>query len=396
MRVACLFFPHFAVQVEQRDNRDLRGKPVIIGGFHYEAKAVHDVSEQAAACGVSPGVPLRQAYTLCPHGVYLPFDAENYDKAFADLLGLLAGCSPKIESGAPAYALLDLAYEPDEARFIREIAEHIWKAAHFHMSAGVASSRFAARVASRAAGSSRSLIVPQGEERKFLEGLSVDLLPASPELIGRLELLGIREIGKLMDLPCEAVELQFGLEGRTVWEMANCIDTTALRTWTVPEALEEELRFEPAVDSLALLLAGADKLLDSLSRRLEKRWQYCRRLTVSLRFSNDHIVQRAFYFKEATASSGPMRSRLQHCFEQAGFAAPVSGMRLTLTDFCSEEGKQSSFLAKPSRHRERLLSAIHTLQLKHGRTVLKRAVPRRNARLPEEAFSFALIDPQER
>jgi len=396
MRVACLFFPHFAVQVEERDNRELPGKPVIIGGFHYEAKAVHDVSEEAAACGVSPGVPLRQAYTLCPHGTYIPLDSEKYDTAFTDLLSLLAGYSPKIESGAPVYALVDLAYEPDEAGFIQEIAERIWKAAHFHMSAGVASSRFAARVASQAAGSSRSLIIPQGEERKFLEGLSVDLLPASLELIRRLELLGIYEIGKLMDLPCEAVELQFGAEGRRVWEMANCVDRTELKAWTVPQALEEELRFEPSIDSLDLLLAGADELLDSLSRKLEKRWQYCRRLTVSLRFSNDHIVQRAFYFKEATASSGPMRSRLQHCFEQAGFAAPVSEMRLTLTDFCSEEGKQSSFLAKPSRHKERLLPAIHTLQLKHGRAVLKRAVPRRNARLPEEAFSFALIDPQER
>jgi len=396
MRVACLSFPHFAVQVEERDNRDLPGKPVIIGGFHYEAKAVYDVSEEAAACGVSPGVPLRQAYTLCPHGLYLPFDDEKYDKAFTHLLGLLAGYSPKIESGAPAYALLDLAYEPDEARFIQEIAERIWKAAHFHMSAGVASSRFAARVASQAAGSSRSLIIPQGEERRFLEGLPVDLLPASPELIRRLELLGIREIGKLMDLPCEAVELQFGAEGRRVWEMANCIDSTGLRTWTEPQLLEEELRFEPAVDSLDLLLAGADKLLDRLSRKLEKRWQYCRRLTVSLRFSNDHIVQRAFYFKEATASRVPMLSRLKHCFEQAGFTAPVSEMRLTLTDFCSEEGKQSSFLGKPSKHKERLWSAIHVLQQKHGRTAVKRAVPRRNARLPEEAFSFTLIDPQER
>jgi len=396
MRVACLFFPHFAVQVEERDNRELQGKPVIIGGFHYETKAVHDVSEAAAACGVSPGLPLRQAYTLCPHGAYLPLDGEKYDAAFGEVLGLLAGCSPKVECGAPGYALVDLAYEPDEARFTREIVEHVWTRTHFQMSVGVASSRFAARVASQVAGSRRSLIIPAGEERKFLEAFPVDLLPAPLELIRRLELLGIHEIGELMELPCEAVELQFGVEGRRVWEIANCVDSTGIRTWTEPQALEEELRFEPPVDNLDFLLAGTDELLDRLSCKLKKRWQYCRRLTVSLRFRNDHIVQRAFYFKEATASSGPMRNRLQHCFEQAGFTAPVSEMRLTLTDFCAEEGKQSSFLGKPSKHWERLWSAIHVLQQKHGRSVLKRAVSRRSARLPEEAFSFELIDPQGR
>ncbi len=396
MRVACLFFPHFAVQVEERDNRELRGKPVIIGGFHYETKTVHDISEEAAACGVSPGLPLHQAYALCPHGAYLPLDGEKYYAAFGEVLGLLAGCSPKVESGAPGYALVDLAYEPDEARFTREIVEHVWTRSHFQMSAGVASSRFAARVASQVAGSRRSLIIPAGEERKFLKAFPVDLLPASLELIRRLELLGIHELEGLMDLPCEAVELQFGVEGRKVWEIANCVDSTGLRTWTEPQALEEELRFDPPVDTLDFLLAGTDELLDRLCCKLEKRWQYCRRLTVSLRFRNDHIAQRAFYFKEATASMGPMRNRLQHCFEQAGFTAPVSEMRLTLTDFCSEEGKQSSFLGKPSKHREMLWSAIHVLQQKHGRSVLKRAVPRRSAKLPEEAFSFVLIDPQGR
>jgi len=68
MRIGCIFFPNFAVQVEVRDNNALSGKPIIIGGFPYQLKAVHDASEEAMRQSVKRGVPtlyvLKQYFCL--------------------------------------------------------------------------------------------------------------------------------------------------------------------------------------------------------------------------------------------------------------------------------------------------------------------------------------------
>jgi DNA polymerase-4 len=90
MRIGCIFFPNFAVQVEVKDNDALSGKPIIIGGFPYQLKAVHDASEEAMRQGVKKGMPLRQAHALCPQAIFLPLAEDKYNDAFTHVLNLIA------------------------------------------------------------------------------------------------------------------------------------------------------------------------------------------------------------------------------------------------------------------------------------------------------------------
>ncbi|MCJ7576741.1 MAG: hypothetical protein MUO80_08770, partial [Dehalococcoidia bacterium] len=181
MRIGCIFFPNFAVQVEVRDNNALSGKPIIIGGFPYQLKAVHDASEEAVRQDVKRGMPLRQAYALCPQAIFLPPAEDKYNDAFTNVLHFLAKYTPVVAVGAETCALLDATLERDEFAFIRDIMEIIEEKTGLHTSASIASNTFVARVASQVAKFSECLIVPDGEERRFLQNLPVDLLPASPE-----------------------------------------------------------------------------------------------------------------------------------------------------------------------------------------------------------------------
>jgi len=392
MRIGCLFFPHFAVQVEAKDNTAILGKPIIIGGFAYELKSVYDASEEAIKHGIKRGISLRQAYALCPQGLFLPLAEGKYNDAFARVLSLLADYSPTIEATTIAYAFMDVSYEHDEARFVKKIDETITAKTHFQASLAIASNKFVAQTASQIARPGQPLIILDGREREFLKDLAVDLLPIRLEFLRRLKLLGIYEIGELAKLPCEAVELQFGREGQRLWRLANGIDSSRLVPWSEAEILEEMFYFEPPAENLSFLLAKADELLGRLSCQLKQRWQYCRRLTISLNFTNGHLVQRVFHFKEATASKEAMLRQLTHCLEQARFTATVIEMRLTLTDFCPEEVKQASFLDKPLKGKEKLASAIRRLQQKYGQGVIKRVLAKPNTVLPEDSFSLAQLD----
>jgi DNA polymerase-4 len=392
MRIGCLFFPRFAVQVESGDNKTLSGKPVIIGGFPYESKAVYDASEEAARHGVKQGMPLRQAHILCPRGLFLPLDEHKYSGASTYILNLLVNYSPVVEAGAQNCVFIDATLEQDELSFIRGLVEIIEKESCFYLSIGTASNKFVAWVASQVARPHEPLIIPDGQERKFLQGLPVDLLPASFAVLKKLKLFGIYKMGELAELPCEAANLQFGADGQVLWELANGIDNSRLIHCGVPEIVKGELTFEPPSEKLELILNRADALLDGLSRQLKQRWQCCRQLTIFLSFTNDHVAQRALYFKEATSSKEVMLHQLKYCLEKASFTAPVSEMRLTLTGFCSEDGKQASFLDNPLGLREKLISTINQLQQRYGKQVVKKALPKEHCVLPEDVFYFSEFD----
>lgn len=400
MRVACFFFPHFVVQVEVRDNDSLSGKPIIIGGLPYERKAVYDASKEALACGVRQGTPLREAYALCPQGVFLPLDEGKYVDAFTTVLTMLANYSPVVEAGTAGSAFIDLSYEcPDYGgvlQFVEEVRQIIEKRLQLHPFVSVASNKFVAWAASRVAGSGKVMVITGREGKDFLKDVPVCLLPASSRTLERLELLGIYRIGQLARLSLAAVSLEFGNEGKRLWELSNGIDESRLVPWSQVPMLKEQIYFEPAAETIGQVLASGGELLNRLSQQLKERWQCCLRLTISMHFSNDHIAQRVFHLKEATSSRETMLRHLKQYLESARFTTPVSEMRLTLTDFCPENGRQvpisSGFLDGPLKHRERLASAISWLRQRYGKGVVGRVLAKPNSALPEDSFSFTEFD----
>jgi len=395
MRIGCIFFPNFAVQVEVRDNNALSGKPIIIGGFPYQLKAVHDASQEAMRQDVRRGMSLRQAYALCPQATFLPLTEDRYNDAFAHVLNFLTQYTPVVAVGAETCALLDVTLERGELAFITEIMEIIEEKTDLHTSTGIASNIFVTRVASQVSKPGQCLIVPDGDERIFLQNLPVDLLPASPESLRKLKLFGIYTMEDLAKLPIGAVKLQFGREGQILWELANGIDSSKLMPWKMPEALTGEVLFEPAAEFLTIVLNGACDLLNSLAGQLKQSWQCCRRLTVCLSFSNGDMVKRTLHFKEATCSRGAMLRQLQHYLDRTRFTSLIEKMTLTLTDFCSEEGKQASFLDTQVKHWGKLITAISQLQQRYGKGIVKQVLCKEGRLLPEDSFSFANFDVKE-
>jgi DNA polymerase-4 len=388
MKIGGFFFPHFAVQVETRNDSSIAGKPIIIGGLPYERKFVYDTSQKAREFGIKQGMPLREAYSLCPRGLFLPLDEERYTHAFTAVLTLLADYSPVVEAGTLGSALIDLGYEKDKLKSIRELRQLIETSLHLHSSVSIASNRFVARVASQIARPGEVIIVPDGEEGEFLKDLSVRFLPASAKTLEQLELLGIYWMGQLASLPPEAVSMEFGGDGRWLWELSNGVDGSRLIPWTRAPMLKEQAYFEPAAESINQLLARSDELLGRLSQQLKERWQCCLRLTISLHFTNGHVVQRVIHFKEATSCQETMLHHLKQCLERARFTAPVSEMRLTATDFCPESGKQTLFVDEPLQRRQMLAPAVSWLRRRYGKGIVKKIVTKPDSVLPENSFYF--------
>jgi len=392
MRIACFFLPQFAVQVERQWAPSLQGKPVVIGGYRHETGHVHSVSEEAAAYGVAPDMSLRQAYSLCPSGIFLPYREESCDEGFMRVVTLAANLCPVVEPVPPVHVLLGLRYERDGLRFVRQVLSDVEENTGFRMACGVSPVRFVAMLAAEETSEGDILVVPDGDEQVFLRNLPLERLPVSDNTVRRLHLFGISRIGEILTLPAAAIEAQFGKEGRRLIEFAQGTDDGRLEPWHDDSELSLERYFEVPVEYMEELLQSVEEMVGALCAELQGRWQCCRTATLEVRFEDAATLNRPVRFKQPVSSAPEMNHRIARCIEQCADMAPVENIRLTLTDLCAETGVQTSFLEGPPRAKARFFEAVRTLQGRYGDTVVQKVVTCRNGRLPEERFAFTACD----
>jgi len=394
MRIAAFFLPQLALQAECRANPALRGRPLIVGGYHHEKGRVIEASAEAAMYGVTPGVSLRQAYALCPDGVFLPYREERCAEAFSLVRSCMVRLCPLVEPSPPSHFLLGLRYERDESRFAVEASAVVEGETGFRVSCGIASSRFVACLAAEDAGLSRVLLIHAGAGRDFLRGLPLERLPVSAPVLRRLRLFGIERIGELLLLPAGALEAQFGVEGRRLLELATGAGDGRVEPWRNDAEVVAERSFDIPVEDGGELLEAVGEMLDSVCGNLEARWQVCRRLTLTVRFENGEMLRQELRFKEPTASREVLKRRATACIGRLSGAAPVCLLRLEAADLGAGSGRQASFLDGPRRSTPQLRDAVRALQQRYGKDAVKRVIVRAGGRRPEEAFSFIACDPE--
>src|SRR5207237_5751433 len=157
----------FFASVEQRDDPELRGRPVIVGGG-----VVLAASYEAKAFGVRTAMGGRQARRLCPHAVVVSPRMSAYAEASKALYRVFDDASPLVEGLSIDEAFLDvrgmrrIAGTPVEiaVRLRREVLARVG----LRISVGVARTKFLAKVASGVAKPDGLLVVPPDRELSFL------------------------------------------------------------------------------------------------------------------------------------------------------------------------------------------------------------------------------------
>ncbi len=388
MRIACINFPHFAVQVERVHTPSIGNSPVVIGGYPYEKKRVYEVSEEAMAKSVRIGMPLREAYGLCPKAVFLPIREENYFSQFEAILTILYSFSPVLEWAYLGCAFVGLEPHADEIGLGRKITSLIREKTRFDSSAGFASSKFVAWAACQMIGPGEVVRVPDRQEEKFLKDLPLDLLPVSEETLRRFKLLGLTTLGQVANLPLKKMDREFGHQSKLLWELAKGIDRSRLKRWKPQYFVEGSHFFETLAETSQQMIEEADRLLAGLISKLDKRKQKSGKLIVNLVFADKSIVTKVLPFKDPVFSKEKILERFTHWLEGDKFDGPVVEMKLSLDDLCPREGMQMG-LYREFRVRARLNPALKSLRARFGKNVIKRAVlSESSARLPEESFRF--------
>src|SRR5215472_675396 len=215
----------FYASVEQRDDPQLRGKPVIVA-WRGNRSVVCAASYEARQFGVLSAMPAVRAERLCPNGVFLPPDFTRYRAVSRQVREILLRHTDLIEPLSLDEAYLDVSENKTGLRTATQVArtirEQIRSELHLTASAGVAPNKFLAKIASDWHKPDGLFVIQPNDVEIFLAPLPVGRIPGVGKVTEKhLEQLGIRTIADLRKLEAPVLEANFGRQGLRLYQLAR-------------------------------------------------------------------------------------------------------------------------------------------------------------------------------
>ena len=251
----------FYASVKIRDNPELKGKPVIIGAMPDQRGVVATCSYEAREYGVRSGMNIKEAYRLCPEGVYLEPDFDKYRKVSQQLHGIWDPYATASEPIALDETFLDVtgtAKDFDKAsEMAHEIKRRTLEELGLTCSIGLAYCKAAAKTASEE-------IKPNGyyEIRTKEEFVGLmwnrdvrELFSVGPKTAEKLYDMGIYTVGEMTDRKRD-VESAFGKHGRILVNLAEGVDDREVTPYNPEDAksISREMTFQKDVSDYSLLM----------------------------------------------------------------------------------------------------------------------------------------------
>jgi DNA polymerase IV len=262
----------FYASIEQREQPELRGRPVIVGGAQARG-VVAAASYEARKFGVRSAMPGFEAKRLCPDGVFLSPNMELYASVSADVHRVFEQFTPEIEPIALDEAFLDvtgsLGLFGEAGDLGRELKRRVRAATDLVVSVGIASNKLVAKVACRLGKPDGLHVVPAGGEAEALEPLPIRYLwGIGPVLGDKLLALGIRTIGDLARAAPDLVARGAGERARYFMDLARGIDERPVVAERAPKSIGEESTFERNVTDRETIAQAIVAHSEEVARRL--------------------------------------------------------------------------------------------------------------------------------
>jgi DNA polymerase IV len=312
----------FYASVEQRDDPQLRGKPVIVA-WRGNRSVVCAASYEARRFGVRSAMPSVRAQRMCPSAIFLPPDFPRYRAVSRSVQEILKRHTDRIEPLSLDEAYLDVTENkmglPTATLVARMIRRQIHDELNLTASAGVAPNKFLAKLASDWRKPDGLFVIQPEEIDAFLLPLPVGRLPGVGKVTGeKLAKLGIQAVEDLRSLDLSLLEHEFGHYGLRLHELARGTDDSQVTPNRLTQSISVEGTYEQDV-----LLAETEPMIRRLTEKLwsasRKESRIARTVVLKLKTSEFRILTRSY-----TPASPP-----SSCEEMTDIALWLRG-RLTL------------------------------------------------------------------
>jgi len=286
----------FYASVEQRDDPQLRGEPVVVA-WRGKRSVVCAASYEARSFGVRSAMPAVRAERLCPNATFVAPDFPRYRVVSRNVREIFKRHTDLIEPLSLDEAYLDVSENkmglPTATLVAKTIREQIRQELNLTASAGVAPNKFLAKLASDWRKPDGLFVIRPEEVDEFLLPLPVGRLPGVGKVTEeKLAKLGIETVGNLRGLDFSVLEHEFGRYGVRLHELARGIDDNAVVPDRPTQSISVEDTFEQDV-----LLAETEPMIRNLTEKLwsasRKESRIARTVVLKLKTKDFKILTRS-------------------------------------------------------------------------------------------------------
>lgn len=368
----------FYASIEQRDRKELRGKPVIIGGLSGRG-VVATASYEARRFGVHAAMSMREAHVRCPQGVFLSPRLAYYRRISQEIRTIFYEYSPVVEPLALDEAFLDISgmerQYPQVYTLARSIKERILRQTGLEASAGIGANKFLAKVASDLEKPNGLVVVPEGKEAVFLAPLPIRRLWGVGNVTAQaLARAGFFFIGQVAQASVEDLQQVVGKQAHYLQLLANGKDarpvvaTRAMQSIGQEHTYEEDLATERAIDE------NLRKLAYETAYRLRQQGVEGRTITLKIRFASFRTITRSFtapmqgIYREADVYRISRR-----LYEKTARQEPIRLLGLTVRHL-RRRYDQPSLFEEDTASQEKLAKTIDAVQRRFGKQALMKGL----------------------
>lgn len=339
----------FFAAVEQLDNPELRGRPVLVGGAGGRG-VVAAASYEARAYGCRSAMPSAVARRLCPHAVFVKGRHERYREVSHRVFEILERATPIVEPLSIDEAFLDVAGSArllgDGAAIGAMLRANIRDELRLTASVGVAPNKFLAKLASDLHKPDGLTVINHENMQRVLDPLPVGRMwGVGSAAEARLHRLGVRTFADIRAMNLEALRAALGAWGERIHALARGEDDRPVVPDHEAKSIGHETTFFENLGDPEDVRAALLRLTENAAFRLRRKGRRARVVTVKIRFGDFETITRARTLDTPTDRTDDLWHAARACFDDwaAGAFSPVRLIGVSTSRF--EESAQGMLFA---------------------------------------------------
>jgi len=349
----------FYPSVEVLDNPELRGKPVIVGGSR-ERGVVSSASYEARKFGVHSALPMATAMQLCPNGIVMPVRMARYQEVSLQVFEIFHIFTPLVEPLSIDEAFLDVTGSArlfgSPVEIAKKIKQQVVETTALTISAGVAPSKFIAKVASDMDKPDGLTVVETDKVRQFLDPLPIKKMWGAGKVTQKaLARIGIHTFKDLRLASVELLVKKLGKQGSHMHRLALGIDERDVVPFHDIKSIGHEDTYSKDILDIEPAKRELLSLANRVARRMRRKGLEGKTISLKVKYSDFKLITRSVTLHHYTSDSSEIYSNVCRLLEKTAVGKrPVRLLGISLSNLSdTDSGRQLSLFNQGESNQKR-------------------------------------------
>jgi DNA polymerase IV len=340
----------YYASIEQRDNTDFWGKPLVVGGLPEARGVVSAASYEARKFGIHSAMPTRTALSLCKNLIIAPVDFNKYKSVSKLLFNIFKDYTDLIEPMSLDEAYLDVTENKKNMPIATEIAIEIKKRIKDELnltaSAGVAPNKMLAKIASDEKKPDGMFVIKPHQIEDFVKNLKVGKISGVGKVTEhKMNGMGIQTCKDLQKYSIDELMQKFGKFGNVLYQFCRGIDDRPVISYRELKSIGAETTFHEDYNDISIIKDALLKQCERVHNRLKKKNVKCKTITIKIKYSDFTQITRSRTLENPTGELDAIYNLSELLLEktEAG-SRKIRLVGISISNFDEERKQSGEFL----------------------------------------------------